>query len=103
MSGPNKRTPTRYGIELSHESCPGHEANRIVQMVRSGTLSVDQARVLIGVNEGQAAVLLKILEPRTADAAITFRQNVLRLFDALIQPARTRAKRRTRARSNTLQ
>ncbi len=92
----NKRTPTRYGIELSHESCPAHEANRIVKMVRSGLLTIDQARTLIYVNEGQVVVLRKIMAPRTADAAITFRRNVLRLFDALIQPARAQSGKRRR-------
>jgi hypothetical protein len=58
--------------------------------VRTGQLSVDQARMLIGVNEGEAIVLQKIVEPHAANAALLFRRNVLRLFDALVQSARTR-------------
>lgn len=88
-----RKTPTRFGVELGREWSPVYEANRIVQMVRSGLLTVEGARALIRVNEGEVMVLRKILEPHTADAALLFRRNVLRLFNALVQPIRPRGRR----------
>ncbi len=88
--GPNIRRVRHYQTELPHESSPAHEANRIVKMVRTGLLNVDQARVLIGVSPGEAITLRKLLTGHAADAVLLFRRNVLRLFNALTQPAKAR-------------
>jgi hypothetical protein len=84
----NKRTPTRYGVEQSHKASPRYEAASLAEMVRSGLLTAEGARALIRVNEAEAAVLRKILEPRTADTVLVFRRDVLRFFNALVQPIR---------------
>jgi hypothetical protein len=78
-------TPTRHGTEWAHKSSPAHEASRIAHMVRVGSLTIDQARRLIAVNNGEAAVLRKILASDTADSALLFRRSVLRLFNAIVQ------------------
>jgi hypothetical protein len=79
--------------EAAHKANAAHEARNLLSLVRSGQLSVEGARALIRVNETETIVLRKLLGPHAANAALLFRRNVLRLFDALVD-----TKMRTRRR-----
>jgi hypothetical protein len=73
-----------------------HEATQLLKMVRTGLLTADQARALILITDREATNLRKLLEPLTANVALGFRRDVLRLFNAIVQPARTRGRREQR-------
>jgi hypothetical protein len=92
MSG-RLKAARNFEAESAHKVNAAHEADHLVQMVRSGQLTIDQARALIGVNEGEAVVLRKLLVPYNALVALRFRRAVLRAFDALVD-----TKMRTRRR-----
>ena len=75
-------------LDREHVSDPVHEARIIFDMTTRESLTVDQARELIGISEGAVSTLQKIMPKHRFADAVRQRAAIRAAFERLIEASR---------------